>query len=122
MQDEPFEQWVRRREKERERRKGRVRLSALTPGVRRGSHVHPEAPRLISRWDGYRWQPVAVVADLAAAKAALSFRSPVSSDDGEVPDDDGRRATAAGRRRARLRRLVDEVNGAATLITDDPAE
>lgn len=122
MQDEPFERWARRREAERERKKGRIRLNSLAPGAQHGSHVHPEAARLISRWDGYVWQPVAVVANLAAAKAALSLRPSKSSDHGDGPVDRGLRATADERRRVRLARLVDEVDGAVMLINDDPAE
>ncbi|MFF3563926.1 DUF6087 family protein [Streptomyces sp. NPDC002574] len=67
MSDESLERWMRRREEQQERTKGRLRLDTLASGPRRGTHVNPDAPRLVSRWDGCAWQPVSVVSDLAAA-------------------------------------------------------
>lgn len=71
MDEESLEHWARRREAARGRQKGRLRAIVLVPGPPRGSHVHPAAPRLIVRWDGYAWRPVAIAPDLAAAKALL---------------------------------------------------
>ncbi|MEU0860496.1 DUF6087 family protein [Streptomyces griseofuscus] len=53
MSDEPFEQWARMREEEQQRKVGRLRLNTLSSGAERGSHVDPDEPRLVSRWDGY---------------------------------------------------------------------
>ncbi|MBC3841686.1 hypothetical protein GXW82_19955 [Streptacidiphilus sp. 4-A2] len=108
MDDEAFEAWARRREERRSHREGRLRLDPLTPGQRRGSHVDPDAPRLISRWDGFAWEPVGVAGDWAQATALPH------------PDETGEEAEArrpervdpapgtgpAERRRTRIRQLV----------------
>jgi Family of unknown function (DUF6087) len=116
MDDEPLEQWVRRREEERERKTGRLRHTPLAPGPHRGSHVHPDAPRLISRWDGYAWQPLAVVDDLAQAKAFVHPPEPPADPQTPPPHAPGtgtgtgrhRGPSAADRREARLRELLDD--------------
>ncbi|MEV7755971.1 DUF6087 family protein [Streptomyces griseofuscus] len=71
VSDEPFEQWVRRREEEQQRKVGRLRLNTLASGTERGSHVDPDEPRLISRWDGYAWEPVSVARNWESARFCL---------------------------------------------------
>ncbi|MER5755985.1 DUF6087 family protein [Streptomyces sp. NPDC002088] len=113
MSDEPFEQWARRREEERKRKKGRLRLNTLNSGPERGSHVDPEVPRLISRWDGYVWEPVAVACNWAAAASVLSPPSgaderPEQSASTRSPGQNAQ-AHSGGiteRKRARLRGLL----------------
>ncbi|MFI9202344.1 DUF6087 family protein [Streptomyces sp. NPDC053048] len=97
MDDESLEHWARRREADRERKKGRLRAIPLAPGPHRGAHVHPDAPRLIVRWDGYAWQPVAVVEDLAVAKTVLYPPEPA----GERPAEWDRPAPEPGAGRHR---------------------
>ncbi|MFI8185352.1 DUF6087 family protein [Actinacidiphila glaucinigra] len=111
MEDEPLEQWLRRRNERQARKTGRLRAGTLAPGPPRGAHVAPDAPRLISRWDGHAWQPVAVVADLAEARAVLRAArngrraaSPTGGNGAATPPP----AAAADRREARLRALLDE--------------
>ncbi|WP_392675024.1 DUF6087 family protein [Streptomyces sp. LN785] len=117
MDEEPFEHWVSRRELERRRKKGRLRLSALNPGPRRGSHVFPEAPRLIWRWDGYAWEPVAVASDWAAAATVLYSQDGADGPTGRRTPGrlsrtaQGRRLSGEGmaeRKKARVRELLDE--------------
>lgn len=117
MDDEPLERWVQRREEQRERKRGRLRLNTLVSGPQRGSHVNPGAPRLVSQWDGYAWQPVSVVSDLAGAQAVLygperQERHPVQwQSSGRLVRGAGTRmspaAAAADRRKARLRELLE---------------
>ncbi|UIX31735.1 DUF6087 family protein [Streptomyces sp. GQFP] len=68
MDDEPLKDWAERRDA----RIGRLRavpvVSGDGPG---GSHLHPEAPRAIERWNGHTWEPYGFAANLAAAKALL---------------------------------------------------
>ncbi|WP_143031780.1 DUF6087 family protein [Actinacidiphila guanduensis] len=115
--DESFEYWVRRREQERQRKRGRLRVNTLKEGAQRGSHVDPEAPRLISRWDGYCWEPVAVASDLAEAAAMLqsdcgdgerSEQLEPRCGSGTAQDGDLRGMTIAERKRARVRQMLDE--------------
>ncbi|MGH4033634.1 DUF6087 family protein [Actinomycetota bacterium Odt1-20B] len=121
MADESFEVWARRREMARQRKKGRLRLSALDSGPERGSHVNPEAPRVISRWDGYGWEPVAVARDWAAA---AQVQRPLGDADERAGRTDSTRAsgsrasktpgrsslTTAERKRGRVRELLDEAS------------
>ncbi|WP_301130516.1 DUF6087 family protein [Streptomyces cacaoi] len=109
MDDESFEQWVHRREEERRRSTGRLRSDALRPGPPRGAHVDPAAPRLISRWDGYAWEPVAVAPDHPAAAAAM--RPPADAPPGadtSRPATADRRSARPERRKSRVRRLLTE--------------
>ncbi|MGH4035218.1 DUF6087 family protein [Actinomycetota bacterium Odt1-20B] len=121
MEDESFEVWARRREMARQRKKGRLRLSALTSGPERGSHVDPQAPRVISRWDGYGWEPVAVAQDWAAA---AEMQRPLGDADERAGRTDSTRAggsraaqtrersglTTTERKRGRVRELLDEAS------------
>ena len=65
MDEESLSDWAARRER---RRADRYRVDTLSPGPRQGDHVNPDAPRLISRWNGYEWEAVAFAANLAEAK------------------------------------------------------
>ncbi|MGW7417631.1 DUF6087 family protein [Streptomyces sp. NPDC054863] len=56
----------------------RLALAAATdvqleehPGPHRGSHVQPDAPRLVEEWNGTEWVNLRVVDNLAAAQALL---------------------------------------------------
>ncbi|MCZ4124198.1 DUF6087 family protein [Streptomyces sp. H39-S7] len=71
MHEEPLEEWARRREERRDASKGKLRAVLLASGPNRGSHVEPDAPRVMQRWSGTEWETVGVVEDLAAAKALL---------------------------------------------------
>jgi len=67
MDEEPLGEWARRRE---QRRSGRLRVTILAAGPQ-AAHTNPDAPRLISEWNGYGWQATAVVPNLDAAKRFL---------------------------------------------------
>ncbi|MER5970428.1 DUF6087 family protein [Streptomyces sp. NPDC002055] len=68
MDDEPLERWAERRDA----RIGRLRALPIVPGGGpRGSHLYPDAPRAIERWNGYAWEPYGFAANLAEAKAIL---------------------------------------------------
>jgi hypothetical protein len=68
MDDEPLADWAERRDA----RIGRLRPVPIISGDRpRGSHLHPEAPRGIERWNGYVWEPYALAANLAEAQRVL---------------------------------------------------
>ncbi|MGI5251664.1 DUF6087 family protein [Actinacidiphila glaucinigra] len=113
MEGESLEQWLRRCEERQARKVGRLRAGTLAQGPRWGAHVAPDAPRLISRWDGHTWRPVAVVADLAQARAVLRAArnglqaTPATGGDGGAAPA-SRLSAAADRREARLRALPDE--------------
>ncbi|GAA3123283.1 hypothetical protein GCM10020254_83060 [Streptomyces goshikiensis] len=68
--DEPLDRWAARRAK-RLRPVGERKAVTLVPGAH-GSHVHPNAPRLILEWDGYQWTTLAAAPDLAAARRFLN--------------------------------------------------
>lgn len=74
---EPLDEWARRREERRNASKGKLRAVPLTSGPNRGLHVEPDAPRVIQEWNGAVWETVCVVEDLAAAKALLYPPQPV---------------------------------------------
>ncbi|MFC5721451.1 DUF6087 family protein [Streptomyces gamaensis] len=67
MEDEPLTDWAERRDR---RLRGRLRVMTLAGGPQ-GFHVNPEAPRLISRWNGYGWEAMGVAANLAEARRLL---------------------------------------------------
>ncbi|MEU9489879.1 DUF6087 family protein [Streptomyces decoyicus] len=75
--EEPLENWARRREERRNTSKGKLRAVPLTEGPHRGAHVEPNAPRAIQEWTGTEWVTVGVVESLAAAKALLFPPPPV---------------------------------------------
>ncbi|WP_236245252.1 DUF6087 family protein [Streptomyces sp. CC210A] len=68
MDDEPLSEWAERRDA----KIGRLRAVPIVSGDGpRASHLHPDAPRAIERWNGHAWEPYAFAADLAAAKRIL---------------------------------------------------
>ncbi|MEU1290504.1 DUF6087 family protein [Kitasatospora sp. NPDC005856] len=68
-EDEPLERWAARREA---RRRPVGVLRAVTIGHETAAaHLHQDAPRLVSRWDGYQWVPETVAPDYAAAQRFL---------------------------------------------------
>jgi len=68
MDDEPLSEWAERRDA----KIGRLRAVPLIPGDGpQGSHLHPDAPRVIQRWTGHTWEPHAFAASLAEAKRIL---------------------------------------------------
>lgn len=69
--EEPLEEWARRREERRARSRGKLRPVRLGSGPLQGTHVDPDAPRVIEEWDGSQWVAIGVVPNLAAAKAVL---------------------------------------------------
>lgn len=70
-EQEPLEDWARRREERRHALKGKRRAVPLTEGPHRGQHVDPDAPRVIQEWNGTEWETIALVSDLAEAKTVL---------------------------------------------------
>ncbi|MET9735496.1 DUF6087 family protein [Streptomyces sp. NPDC006458] len=68
MDDEPLSDWAKRRDA----RIGRLRAVPLTSdeGLK-GSHINPDAPRAIQRWNGYAWEAYAFAANLAEAQRLL---------------------------------------------------
>lgn len=68
MDDEPLSDWAARRDA----KIGRLRAVPLVPGEGpKGSHLNPEAPRVIQRWNGYAWEPYGFASNLAEAKRIL---------------------------------------------------
>ncbi|MER5515921.1 DUF6087 family protein [Streptomyces sp. NPDC002763] len=82
MDDEPLKDWAERRDA----KIGRLRAVPVVPGDGpRASHLNPDAPRAIERWNGHAWEPYGFAANLAEAKAVLypEASEPVST--GPVP-------------------------------------
>ncbi|MFD4480431.1 DUF6087 family protein [Streptomyces sp. NPDC058471] len=94
---EPLDEWARRREERQKALKGKLRAIPLTHGPRCGQHVEPDAPRVIQEWNGSDWETIGVVEDLAAAKAVLYPPPPVE----EKPVEWDRPALGKGRGRHR---------------------
>ncbi|MFD5320789.1 DUF6087 family protein [Streptomyces sp. NPDC127098] len=94
MEEEPLSDWAERRSR---RRADRYRVVTLTPGPPAGGHVDPAAPRLVSRWNGYEWEAVAVVANLAEAKRIL-YPETAGTDPTPCPPAVGRHGRAAQER------------------------
>lgn len=69
--EEPLSAWYARREARR-RPIGERRVVSLQAGPNRGSHVDPQAPRIVQEWDGHSWQPVSVADDYSAACRVVS--------------------------------------------------
>ncbi|MFD4376427.1 DUF6087 family protein [Streptomyces sp. NPDC058486] len=68
MDDEPLARWAERRDA----RIGALRAVPLVTGDGpRASHLNPEAPRAIQRWNGHLWEPHSFAADLAEARRIL---------------------------------------------------
>ncbi|MFF2508685.1 DUF6087 family protein [Streptomyces sp. NPDC058067] len=75
-EQEPLEDWARRREERRHASKGKRRAVPLTEGPHRGQHVAPGAPRVIQERNGTEWETVGLVSNLAEAKTVLYRTQP----------------------------------------------
>lgn len=54
MNDEPLKEWAERRDA----RTGRLRAVPVARGDGpRASHLNPDVPRAIERWNGHMWEP-----------------------------------------------------------------
>ncbi|WP_405677652.1 DUF6087 family protein [Streptomyces sp. NBC_01511] len=71
MDDEPLSDWAERRDA----KIGRLRAVPLVSddGLK-GSHLNPDAPRVIQRWNGFAWESHGTVVNLAAAQRLLHPR------------------------------------------------
>lgn len=68
MDDEPLSDWAERRDA----KIGRLRAVPLVSGDGpKGSHLNPDAPRVLQRWNGYAWEPHGYAANLADAQRFL---------------------------------------------------
>ncbi|MFJ9812961.1 DUF6087 family protein [Streptomyces sp. NPDC101158] len=68
MDDEPLSQWAERRDA----RIGQLRAVPLVTGDGpRASHLNPDAPRAIQRWNGHLWEPHGFAANLAETRLLL---------------------------------------------------
>ncbi|OIJ96717.1 hypothetical protein BIV25_17325 [Streptomyces sp. MUSC 14] len=68
MDDEPLKDWAERHDAAI----GRLRAVPVVSGDGpRASHLNPDAPRAIERWNGHMWEPYGFAPDLAEAKAIL---------------------------------------------------
>ncbi|MCY0923299.1 MULTISPECIES: DUF6087 family protein [Streptomyces] len=66
--EEPLSKWAERRDA----RIGRLRAIPITSGDNpKGSHINPDAPRAIERWNGHVWELHGFALNLAEAKFAL---------------------------------------------------
>ncbi|MFF3684359.1 DUF6087 family protein [Streptomyces sp. NPDC002187] len=68
MDDEPLSQWAERRDA----KTGQLRAVPLGSGEGpRGSHMNPDVPRAIQRWNGHMWEPFGLAANLTEARRIL---------------------------------------------------
>ncbi|MFJ6480237.1 MULTISPECIES: DUF6087 family protein [unclassified Streptomyces] len=68
MDEEPLSEWAERRNA----KIGRLRAIPIVSGDSpKGSHVQPDAPRAIERWNGHDWEPYAFAASLTETKRIL---------------------------------------------------
>jgi hypothetical protein len=68
MDDEPLSDWAERRDA----KVGRLRAVPVVSGDGpRGTHVNPDAPRAIERWNGHSWEPYGFAANLHEAQRIL---------------------------------------------------
>ncbi|MFG2933218.1 DUF6087 family protein [Streptomyces achromogenes] len=68
MDDEPLAEWAERRDA----RIGQLRAVPLVTGDGpQASHLNPEAPRVIQRWNGHMWEPHGFAVNLAEARRIL---------------------------------------------------
>ncbi|MFF3327680.1 DUF6087 family protein [Streptomyces sp. NPDC002889] len=68
MNDEPLSDWAERRDA----KIGRLRAVPIVSGDGpKGSHVNPDAPRAIERWNGHAWEPHGFAPNFAEAKRIL---------------------------------------------------
>ncbi|WP_406482705.1 DUF6087 family protein [Streptomyces sp. NBC_01615] len=65
MDDGPLSEWAERRDA----KVGRLRAVPIVSGEGpSGSHLNPDAPRAIERWNGHAWEPHTFAQNLAEAK------------------------------------------------------
>ncbi|MFF5014007.1 DUF6087 family protein [Streptomyces sp. NPDC001165] len=82
MDDEPLRVWAERRDA----KIGRLRAVPVVSGDGpRASHLNPEAPRAIERWNGHMWEPYGFAANLAEVKAVLYPEASEPPPAGPVP-------------------------------------
>ncbi|MFD9611943.1 DUF6087 family protein [Streptomyces sp. NPDC059083] len=68
MDDESLSQWAERRDA----KIGQLRAVPLVDGDGpRASHLNPEAPRAIQRWNGHLWEAYGFAANLGEARRIL---------------------------------------------------
>ncbi|MFF7750444.1 DUF6087 family protein [Streptomyces sp. NPDC007971] len=68
MDDEPLSEWAERRDA----KIGRLRAVPIVSGDGpSGSHLKPDAPRAIERWNGHAWEPHGFAQNLAEAQRIL---------------------------------------------------
>lgn len=68
MDDEPLSDWADRRAA----KVGRLRAVPIVSGDGpKASHLNPDAPRAIERWNGYAWELHGFAANLAEARRIL---------------------------------------------------
>ncbi|GAA2629333.1 MULTISPECIES: DUF6087 family protein [Streptomyces] len=102
--DEPLEEWARRRDARQAASKGKRRAVPLGEGPHRGAHVDPGAPRAIEEWTGTDWTVIGIVESLAAAQALLYPPPPVQ----EKPAEWDRPAMGRGQGRHRKPTSAEE--------------
>ncbi|MFE2561914.1 DUF6087 family protein [Streptomyces sp. NPDC059352] len=104
--DEPLEQWARRRAERRAASMGKQRAVPLGNSPHRGAHVDPAVPRAIEEWTGTEWQVVGIVENLAAAQSLLYPPPPVQT----KPAEWDRPSMGKGRGRHRKPTSAEEGN------------
>ncbi|OKI09366.1 hypothetical protein A6A06_01240 [Streptomyces sp. CB02923] len=75
--EESLEQLAARQAKAHRDLAGQLRVLVLAPGPQRAAHLHPKAPRLVLRHDGYQWTPLMTATDYAAAQQLLHGPPPI---------------------------------------------
>ncbi|MFC8428535.1 DUF6087 family protein [Streptomyces sp. NPDC057253] len=76
MDDEPLSEWAERRDA----KIGQLRAVPIYSGEGpRGSHLRPDAPRAIERWNGHVWEAHGFAENLAEAKRILFPDSQVTA-------------------------------------------
>ncbi|MFC8710071.1 DUF6087 family protein [Streptomyces sp. NPDC057197] len=96
MDDEPLSRWAERRDA----RIGQLRAVPLVTGDGpRASHLNPEAPRAIQRWNGHLWEPYGFAANLAEARLVLFPRAEADSEPSPAPAATPRLGPGTGRHR-----------------------
>jgi len=82
MDDEPLTDWAERRDA----KIGRLRAVPVVPGDGpKASHLNPDVPRAIERWNGHAWELYGFAASLTEAKAVLYPEANKPSPPGPVP-------------------------------------
>ncbi|WP_142216747.1 DUF6087 family protein [Streptomyces sp. SLBN-118] len=82
MDDESLSQWAERRDA----RIGQLRTVPFVSGDgHRGSHLNPDAPRAIQRWNGHMWEPYGFAANLAEARRVPFPNTEVAPSSGSAP-------------------------------------